>query len=120
LRRRFGVSIPEDLASELDDVSRECGVDRSSVVASALGNYIASIKHYKKRHNCLGVCLAITKGELGLSLEEFKDVIISYQHSHTDNTCVNIFLLRGDSEKILKLYYKLEKNCLRTILVPLH
>jgi len=33
---------------------------------------------------------------------------------------VNIFLLRGDSEKILKLYYKLEKNCLRTILVPLH
>ncbi len=119
-RRRFGVSLPEELACELDKISRECGLDRSSVVATALEKYVEDMSHFKNKHECLGVCIAVTEGEPSLRLEEFRDIVVSYYHNHTRGVCLNIFVFRGDSNKVLELYYRLGKSSRKTVLVPLH
>ncbi|AFK51084.1 putative transcriptional regulator, CopG family [Thermogladius calderae 1633] len=119
-RRRFGISLPEELACELDRISREHGLDRSSVIATAVEKYVEGMSHYKNRHECLGVCIAVTEGEPNLRLEEFREVVVGYYHNHAKGLCLNIFVLRGDSNKVLELYYKLKKSSKKTVLVPLH
>ncbi len=107
-RRRFGVSIPEELASQLDEIATAMGRDRSSLVAEALRTYIHDHVHLARPHRCRGVLVVWSRRgsappELHRMVEEFNDVIIGYMHAHLDDYCVDVMLVAGGSERIAGL-----------------
>ncbi|WP_440059122.1 CopG family ribbon-helix-helix protein [Thermogladius sp. 4427co] len=120
MKKRFGVSIPDFLACELDTLSKECGLDRSRLVSQAVLKYIEDLKHYRSKHDCLGACLIVSDKGLDIDSDIYKDIIVSYNHIHVSGLCVNVFILKGDSERILEFYTKLSKNSIKSMLVPLH
>ncbi len=107
-KRRFGVSIPEELASQLDVLASIMGRDRSSIVAEALRTYIHDHVHLTKPHRCRGVLIiwsprGKTSTELRRIVEEYSDVITGHLHSHLDDYCVDVLLVAGGSERIADL-----------------
>lgn len=54
-KKRFGISIPVNVAKELDEVAIMDGVDRSSIVTRAITQYLHEDKHVVKEHECSGM-----------------------------------------------------------------
>jgi CopG family nickel-responsive transcriptional regulator len=106
-KRRFGVSIPSDIADALDKLAEAVNTDRSSLVAEALRTYIHDHLHYLVPHKCLGILIVIDRrGRLsstGRVIEKYKDIIKNYTHNHVDNHCVEIFIVNGSSSRIRDL-----------------
>lgn len=122
-KRRFGVSIPVDLAEDLDRLANMIGGDRSSIVAEALKTYIHDHLYCVHRHKCLGIIIAVTPLNKSprekLWIDEFKDIIKSYNHQHIENNCIEIFIVEGDSERISKLHSKLRRQTPYVRYIPL-
>ena len=68
-KRRFGVSIPLDIAIQLDRVASSTGRDRSSVVVGALREYLHEDLHSELEHSCSGVIIYFG----ALSLSDIRD-----------------------------------------------
>ncbi len=104
-RRRFGVSVPEELAASLDALASKLGRDRSSLVAEALRTFIHDHIHLLEPHRCAGVVVAWSRGGDGLrqKLEEYMDIVKGHMHTHIGGYCVNILVVEGDSERIASL-----------------
>ena len=65
-KKRFGVSIPLDIAIQLDRVASSTGRDRSSIVVGALREYLHEDLHSGElEHSCSGVIIYF--GALSLS-----------------------------------------------------
>ncbi len=116
--RRFGVSIPENLANDLDRLSRTLGVSRSEIVREALRAYLSEFSHYLTEHDCCGIIATISTGVLDV-VEEYKDIISNYTHVHVGNSCVNSFLVFGNSERIAEFHKKLLSVCEHVRYIPL-
>lgn len=120
--RRFGVSLPKEVAEALEKLSKELGVTRSEVVASALVEYLeARRSHSEAGHQCLGVLLALSDGfiDLGDITEENRDAIVAYTHLHIEGKCLTVAVVKGDGVKIEKLTISLSKNASVVRYVPL-
>ncbi len=103
-KKRFGVSVPMDLAVQLDELADKLGVDRSSLVVEALRTYIHDHMHILKPHKCMGVMIStgIIK-DLGKIIENYRDIIIAYNHYHVDGKCIVTMIVSGDSSRIQSL-----------------
>ena len=108
---RFGVSLPEELGRQLDELARKVNVSRSELVEMAIKSMIADYMHYLVPHDCKGVMVALCPGDSGSErvVEEFSDVISTYVHSHQDNMCLEVLLLSGPSRRISELHGRLTK-----------
>ncbi len=121
-KRRFGVSIPADIADDLDELARLTGSDRSSLVAEALRQFIHDHLHYMVKHKCMGVLISVktrTVHGKGSLIDEFEDIVKNYIHHHMGNLCIEIFFVMGDSEKIVKLHNRLRKITPHVRYIPL-
>ena len=121
-KRRFGVSIPADIADDLDELARLTGSDRSSLVAEALRQFIHDHLHYMVKHKCMGVLISVktrTVHSRGSLIDEFEDIVKNYIHHHMGNLCIEIFFVMGDSEKIVKLHNRLRKITPHVRYIPL-
>ncbi len=108
--RRFGVSIPDDIAEKLDELAKILGVTRSEIVREALKVYLGDHRHLSVKHECCGLITAVTVGVKNLNaVEDFKDVIRSFSHVHVGGYCVNSLIVHGDSERIAMLHRELLK-----------
>lgn len=116
--RRFGVSIPESLAEDLDRLSKILGVSRSEVVREALRVYLNEYSHYTMKHECCGIIVTVSSGSLGV-VEDYKDIINNYTHVHLEGRCINSFLVSGDSERIAEFHSKLLSICGHVRYIPL-
>lgn len=109
-KRRFGISIPEDMARDLDKLASKLSVDRSSIVCEAIRTYIHDHLHYLIPHKCMGILILFSHiGENNYKnffkiIERYKDVIISYTHHHIEEKCIEVLILSGSSEKIQSLH----------------
>lgn len=112
-KKRFGISIPYDMADDLDRLAKELKCDRSSLVAEALRTFIHDHLHYITPHKCRGVIIVF--GENGSDrnlIEEFREIILSYNHYHMGKTCIETLIVDGDSSKIRELHSRLiNKGC---------
>lgn len=54
-KKRFGVSVPRELADKLDAIATFSRRDRSSVVAKALEELVHEELHYGDEHACSGI-----------------------------------------------------------------
>lgn len=112
MKRRFGISIPDELAVELDEFVRITGSDRSSVVCEAIKQYVYEHRHYEVEHNCSGLLICVRKEsrkKKSINIDEFRDVVKNYVHFHLDNMCIEIFVVAGLSNRISKLHYLLRE-----------
>ncbi len=112
-KRRFGVSIPVELAEQLDLLAERLGVDRSRLVVEALKTYIHDHLHVLKPHKCIGVMVSMgSSNSLGRLIEEYRDIIIAYNHYHIGDKCIATLLINGESERIRGLTARLlEDKC---------
>ncbi len=118
--RRFGISIPEDLAEILDSLAERLGVPRSEIVREALRMYFREHAHYITKHRCYGIITVVSEGFRHLStVEDFKDIVNTFSHIHIDEYCINSFVVSGDSEKIAELHKELLKVCRDVRYIPL-
>ncbi len=123
-KKRFGVSIPENIAVRLDTVAKALGVDRSYIVAQALEAYLNDYEHYLEEHRCLGLILVVTEGRRRINVasivERYRDVVCSYSHVHTDGRCIELLLVSGSSSRIASLYRELMDIDGVVRYIPLH
>jgi len=108
-KRRFGISIPEDMAISLDFLAEKLEMDRSRIVREALESYIRDHAHFCIPHECCGVITLASTHSLKIFeiIEEFRDVINEYSHVHTGNECVNALIVSGPSGRIAELHKRL-------------
>lgn len=117
--RRFGISIPEDLAGVLDSFAEKLGVSRSEIVREALKIYFRDHRHYMMKHRCCGIITVLSKGlDIDL-LECYKDIINNFSHLHIEGYCINSFFVSGDSERIAELHKRLLRTCKDVRYIPI-
>ena len=123
-RRRFGVSIPEDLAHKLDTLAEIMGIDRSSLVGKAVENLVEEYEHYVREHICQGV-MVIVQGDnairprLSELLEEYSDIVLLSFHYHVGGRCLEVAVVKGFSRRIAEMHSRLEKIGCKVRYIPL-
>ncbi|ADI31566.1 CopG family ribbon-helix-helix protein [Staphylothermus hellenicus] len=121
-KRRFGVSIPSDIADALDKLAELTGSDRSSIVAEALRTYLHDHLHYMIPHKCTGFIIVVKKEKNvspSIVIDKFKDIIQSYNHTHYEGKCIEIFFVSGYSGRIAELDRKLRSMGCSVRYIPL-
>jgi CopG family nickel-responsive transcriptional regulator len=102
-KRRFGVSLPDELAKAVDELARVWGVDRSTVIAEAVRNYLL-LQHTGP--TVKGVMVVIDGDEEPLPIDilhEFNDVVKGHLHLHVDGSCLNIVVVKGSRARLSEL-----------------
>ncbi len=119
-KRRFGVSLPEDVAATLDGIAEALGVTRSSIIEEAIRAYILDAGHLARSHRCVGVIVALCteKNSLGI-LEEHKGIVVGHMHAHPDGKCADIIVVAGMSGEIARLVSRLKSRGCNVRYIPL-
>ncbi len=60
-KRRFGVSIPENIARQLEEAAVYTGSNRSLVVEKALSEFLHEELHVNKEHACSGIIIVYSE-----------------------------------------------------------
>lgn len=119
-KARFGVSLPADLARELDRASRRLGSTRSSIVEEALRSYLSELEHLEEPHECRGVILATCRGaNAGEVASNYKDIVVGHLHVHLMGDCTDIIAVAGPSSSIEMLVRDLRSQGCSTRYTPL-
>lgn len=121
-KRRFGVSIDSKISMEIDKIAKSLNIDRSKIVEMALQNYVVEYEHLSSRHNCKGILIIknINNVQFDKILEDYRNIIVNYIHSHIENECICVIFVSGDSEHINDLSrYLITCGCLIRYL-PMH
>jgi CopG family nickel-responsive transcriptional regulator len=108
-KRRFGVAIDSKISLDLDIIVKSLGLDRSKIVEIALKNYISEYKHLLSKHICRGIIVIENANEVSIDkiLENHRNIITNYIHSHIDKECICVIFVSGDSENINALNQQL-------------
>ncbi len=111
-RARFGISLPEDLALELDRASRALGSTRSSIVEEAVRSYLSELEHLEEPHTCRGVILAScpSNASAGEGVSRHKNIVIGHFHVHLGEACTDILAVSGPSGSIAELIRDLRRS----------
>ncbi len=121
-RRRFGISIPEDMANELDQLSSRLEIDRSSIVETALREYIHDQLYNLIEHKCTGLIViigSVKHGSLSSVMEEYRDIVSMYNHVHAGNQCIETIVVSGLSSRVVELYKALSSLGCRVRYIPI-
>ena len=126
-KKRFGVSIREEVADILDSLADYLSLSRSTVVEKAVENYVSVYLHYyRKEHECKSILIIVSRGRgektsYNKVLEVYRDIVKNTTHYHVDDKCIVVMYMEGQSNMIMSAYRDVldEKTYLATILVPL-
>ncbi|MCE4607205.1 MAG: ribbon-helix-helix domain-containing protein [Desulfurococcales archaeon] len=113
-KRRFGISIEERLAIDLDLLATRLGTTRSSLVERAIEEYVHDRLHIITPHDCEGILLvkhsAKLAGKVSNVIEGYTDIALMGLHFHTgDGTCVRMLHLKGNSTRITEFERRLRE-----------
>jgi len=111
-KRRFGISIPEGLAQNLDKLAEKLNSSRSEIVYQALKEYIHDHLYYLVPHECRGVIIILGErehGKLFNIIEKYHTIICNYNHTHAEEHCISTLIVSGSSDKIAELHRKLRE-----------
>lgn len=119
-KRRFGVSISEDVADDLDTLAKTLGVDRSRIIEEAVRSYLEDHRHLMVDHKCSGVIVALCSNNVEVAniVRFHKRIIHGYMHMHLDGYCLDLIIVNGESGGIALLYGDLKKIGCRVRYLP--
>lgn len=113
LKRRFGISIPSDLAEAIDTLAHRLGVDRSTLITDMLKEALHQRHRAQEPHQCSGALLVQSnvKNVENLSeiYERYREVIEARLHHHSDDRCIDIIIIKGSSKPVLEFEALLNK-----------
>ena len=120
-RKRFGVSLPEDLADRLTILSEKLGVDRSRLVEEAVRAYLEDYNHLQHPHKCRGILIIRCPdwGEARRISEEHRRIISNIVHEHSGDYCYEALFIEGDSTQVSSLYSSILKAGCKARYIPL-
>lgn len=122
---RFGVSLPEKLVEEFDNLISESGYsNRSKAIKSAIIEFITQREWEKGKKEFIGIISYIYNHESGGVVHK----LIEIQHSHSNlikstththisgEDCAEVLIIIGNPEKIKNLHGRISavrgvKNC---------
>ncbi len=122
------ISINEDMLGEVDKLIKALGFSgRSEVVRAGIRSLISE---EKERQDILGSVHALllvihdedSEQEVTQTKHTFDDLISTHIHSKIDNNkCLEMFLLRGDAEKVKNMTkdFQTNKKMDRVKLIPM-
>ncbi|MCE4614081.1 MAG: ribbon-helix-helix domain-containing protein [Desulfurococcales archaeon] len=114
-KRRFGISIDERIAMDLDLLATRLGTTRSSLVERALEEYIHDRLHIITPHDCEGILLVKHStnlaGRVSNVIEGYTDIALIGLHFHTsDGTCIRMLHVKGNSTRITEFERRLRET----------
>lgn len=120
---KFGVYIPEDLVTELEEIMRESGIkSKSRIIQEALRMYINEHRWKTMGRICGVVGVVYNHDVPGVDEKltdiqhDFLDTIIATTHVHLDREkCMLTIIVRGDSGKVKELVNRI--NNLKGVLL---
>jgi len=120
-KKRFGISINQAIADKLDGLAKDLKVDRSKIVEKALSEFLEEHSHGISEHRCCGIMVAEAANCRSVDevVEVYRDVIVSYMHSHVEKRCVCTMVVMGDSQKIRAMHRDLMFSSYRTRYIPI-
>lgn len=120
-KKRFGVSIPVDVAEKLDEIASEIKRDRSSLVAKALEEYIHEELHYEKEHACSGI-VVVMGGEVpgDAELGDLKTIVKTSCSVRLSGYVVTVLFVEGPYDKIRSLRRKISDKAELSRYIPLY
>lgn len=105
-KRRFGVSVPEDLVRDLDRLASQLGSTRSNLVVEALREFVHDRIHVSEPHFCRGVLLITSSSrvadKLAMLYEKYSEVIKARMHYHCEESCIDLLIIEAKSDKIFE------------------
>ncbi len=123
-KRRFGVSLDASLAERLDALAEALGVDRSSLVERAVRKFIDDYKHLLEAHDCSGLLVLRSvrnsRDKVFTVLEKYRDIVVSSNHVHVTDDCVEVVAVRGPSGRIQAFLRELEGRSCNARFIPIH
>ena len=124
-KKRFGISIDEDLYVKINEIAKKLGVERSRVVEDAIRSYITDLEHFIKEHRCSGLIVVESPEGEGMEIEKIlanhKAVVVNYTHHHVENRCIYTIIVHGESSKLANLYSEIARvRCSSRRYIPLH
>jgi CopG family nickel-responsive transcriptional regulator len=114
-KRRFGISLNENIAEKLDAICSVLNISRSAFVEDSIEFGVKAHMHYTVDHECEGILVAIwpssseSASTIERAIELRKSVVKFDTHLHSNNNCVLIASLKGSSKKIAALHTELKK-----------
>lgn len=120
-KKRFGIAIDIALAEKLDLIAKSMNLNRSKLVEKALNEFIEEQSHSSQNHRCCGIIVTETSDCKGMdkAIEQYRDIIISYAHSHIEKRCICMFIIMGDSQRVRDLHKSLILNSYRARYIPI-
>lgn len=120
-KKRFGIAIDTSLAEKLDLIAKLMNIDRSKLIEKALNEYIEEHNHNIQQHRCCGIMVAEIRncGGIDKTVESYRDIIVSYTHNHVERRCICLFIIMGDSHRVMSLHKDLIANSYRTRYIPM-
>ena len=106
-KRRFGISVPEELAQDLDRLAEALSADRSRLVNEALRAFIEDHRHHLAPHECTGLLIVVAapgSSRVPDLLEDFRDVVQGYNHFHASGLCIEVLFVSGPSSRVRALH----------------
>ncbi len=113
-KRRFGISLREDVAEELDELASSLSINRSNLIEEIISQEMRERGHLLRKHTCTGILVVVsTRGResnLYKVYDEFRPLIKSIAHFHSKNLCMDVlFIEEADSSKITELEGEIRK-----------
>ncbi|MFZ8783228.1 MAG: CopG family ribbon-helix-helix protein [Desulfurococcaceae archaeon] len=119
MKRRFGVSLPEPVASRLDELALTSNSDRSTIVTKALEEYLHDDLHDYGEHVCAGLIISISEKPVSASSLESSGVVRAQFTVKSSAGYVTVLYVEGLYEHVKRLRHELSRKCRFTRYIPI-
>ena len=123
MKKRFGISINEEIFYLIDHMAQRLNLDRSRLIEEAIKFYLDKSFHEDLRHTCTSIFIVACEDDSNLKhlIDDYQDITLSTMHTHSGDRCIDVIVVSGDSERVDLLHKDIlrnSKNC-KTLHLPL-
>ncbi|MGC8983274.1 MAG: CopG family ribbon-helix-helix protein [Desulfurococcaceae archaeon] len=119
-KKRFGVSIPAEVAEKLEELTSLAASDRSALVVRALEEYLHEEVHYDKEHSCSGLLILLGVGGQEVAGLVSAPVVKASCTARVGGELVTVLFVEGPYLEIKQLRKSLKKAFRVSRYVPLY
>lgn len=121
VKKRFGISVPAEVANKLEELAETAARDRSSVVVKALEEYLHEEVHGEREHSCSGVLILLGTSKVSdVDLGDLWTIVKASCSVKLGPSTVTVVFVEGSYAKIKQLRKLLVGKYEMTRYIPLY